>query len=143
MNRTYIPKAIRDEIERLSRGCCEYCKYLQMYSPSKFANEHIIPLVLGGTNELSNLAKACSACNSSKYTAINALDPETNETVPLFHPRKDNWEEHFQWSDDLLEMEGLTPIGRATILRLKTNRPEIVNLRRVLIGLGHPPSIPS
>ena len=97
------------------------------------------PHSLGGTNELLNLAKACDACNGSKHTAISAPDPLTNQAVPLFHPRKDNWHDHFKWSDDLLRMEGLTPIGRATIARLKTNRPAIVNLRRVLIGFGHPP----
>ena len=43
MARAYTPKQIRDELERLSNECCEYCKYIQAYSPSKFATEHIIP----------------------------------------------------------------------------------------------------
>lgn len=140
MANVYIPKHIQDEVERLSKGCCEYCKYLQMYSPSKFVNEHIIPLILGGSSEVSNLAKACSACNGSKYTAITAIDPITNKIVPLFHPRKQIWEDHFRWSKNLLLMEGITPTGRATILKLKTNRPRLINLRRVLIGLEHPPN---
>lgn len=59
--------------------------------------------------------------------------------VSLFHPRKDNWKDHFKWSDDFLFMEGVTPTGRATIIRLKTNRTAIVNLRKILIGNGHPP----
>lgn len=139
MSRIYIPKSIRDEVERLSKGCCEYCKYLQMFSPSKFVNEHIIPLALGGTNELMTLAKACAACNSSKYIAITAFDPVTQESVSLFHPRQQDWNDHFKWSEDLLYMEGITPTGRVTIIRLKTNRQELVNLRKALIGWGHPP----
>lgn len=94
---------------------------------------------MGGSNDLSNLAKACYGCNGSKFTAINALDPITNQIVPLFHPRKDTWKDHFKWSEDYLLMIGLTPKGRATILRLKTNRPAQINLRKVTLGLGHPP----
>ncbi len=85
------------------------------------------------------MARACDVCNGSKYIAPTAIDPKSNKTVPLFHPRKDNWHAHFKWSDDLLKMEGLTSIGRATINRLKTNRKEIMNLRSVLIGHRHPP----
>lgn len=63
----------------------------------------------------------------------------TNQIVPLFHPRNDDWYAHFKWRDDFLIMEGLTPTGRATIIVLDTNNQEIINLRRVLIGHGHPP----
>lgn len=139
MPKIYLPKAVQKELDKLANGCCEYCKYLQFYSPVRFSNEHIIPLIQNGTNDLENLAKACQACNNSKHTAISALDSITNEVVPLFHPRKDNWNEHFKWSDDLLTMVGLTPTGRATIIRLKTNRQRIQNFRKIAIGGGHPP----
>jgi hypothetical protein len=37
-------------------------------------------------------------------------------------------------------MVGLTPIGRATIARLELNRPNVVNLRRLLVAFQeHPP----
>ena len=139
MARKHIPKKIKDEISKLSKGACEYCKWFKDFSPPGFACEHIIPLFREGTDELENLADSCFACNMPKHTFTTALDPFTNQTVPLFHPRKDNWNDHFNWSNDLLKMEGLTPTGRATILRLKTNREATVNLRRVLIGNGHPP----
>lgn len=86
-----------------------------------------------------NLARACQACNGSKYTATTAIDPISGEEVPLFHPRKEDWNDHFKWTTDLLRMEGISPTGRATIIRLKTNRPALINLRQLLINNGHPP----
>jgi len=139
MPKKYIPKPTQKKLEALAKGSCEYCKILQAFFFPSFTNEHIILISLGGSDNLSNLAKACYGCNGSKYTATKALDPVTNQIVPLFHPRKDNWKDHFKWSDDFLLMIGLTPTGRATIIRLKTNRPAQINLRKVTIGLGHPP----
>ncbi|MEM8529053.1 MAG: HNH endonuclease [Bacteroidota bacterium] len=123
----------------MAKGCCEYCKCLEKFSPSEFTNDHIIPISLGGTNDLMNLARACQACNGSKYTATTAIDPISGEEVPLFHPRKEDWNDHFKWTTDLLRMEGISPTGRATIIRLKTNRPALINLRQLLINNGHPP----
>lgn len=50
--------------------------------------------------------------------------------VPLFHPRRDNWTEHFLWVGP--ELKGLTAIGRATIVVLAINNPEVVSLRIAL-----------
>ena len=139
MPKIYLPKTTQDALDQLANECCEYCKQLQKYLTSTLQNEHILPLFLGGKTELPNLAKACDTCNGSKHIAIEALDPITNQAVPLFHPRNENWHDHFKWSGDLLKMEGLTPIGRATIVRLKTNSSAHINIRRVTIGKGHPP----
>lgn len=39
-------------------------------------------------------------------------------------------------------MIGLTPTGRATIVALQLNRPELINLRGVLYAIGErPPAI--
>lgn len=139
MPKKYIPKAITDELTKLANGCCEYCKYLQFYALRQFSNDHIIPSSLGGTDELNNLARACESCNGYKFTAVSALDLVTNQVVPLFHPRKNTWQNHFRWSEDFLKIEGLTPTGRATIIRLKMNQERIVNFRGIAIGNGHPP----
>ena len=139
MPNKYIPRATQIALEKLANGCCEYCKLLQIYYAPTFTNEHIFPTTLGGTDELANLAKACFGCNLSKGKAITAVDPETNQSVSLFHPRKNNWHNHFEWSKDFLRILGKTPIGRATIIRLKMNRPENINIRKVTLGHGHPP----
>ena len=67
-----------------------------------------------------------------------AIDPQTQETVSLFHPREENWSEHFLLNDEF-EFEGLSPSGRATISALGMNRPAIVSIRKELHFLGRFP----
>ena len=62
--------------------------------------EHIIPLSRGGRSDKSNLCLACAWCNSYKWVQTHGFDPETRAEVPLFHPRTQQWHEHFRWSDN-------------------------------------------
>ena len=90
---------------------------------------------------LRNLALSCQGCNSYKHDKVTGRDPVTEQMVPLFHPRRHKWRDHFAWSDDCTRIHGLTPIGRATVITLKMNRTELINLRRALVAiLKHPPS---
>jgi HNH endonuclease len=94
----------------------------------------------GGSNTSDNLTLACPQCNLHKATRTEAVDPVTEQVVPIFHPRRMNWDEHFTWSYDTTQMVGETPIGRATVALLQTNRETLVNLRWALQQLGlHPP----
>jgi len=70
-----------------------------------------------------------------------AHDPETNKPVPLYHPRRDRWSDHFKWSEDGLTVLPLTATGRATTARLQLNRLGVINIRRALLALEeeHPP----
>jgi hypothetical protein len=130
----------RTVIER-AKGCCEYCQSQARFSTQSFAAEHIIPRYAGGESTLENLALSCMGCNSHKHTKTHAIDPETGQDVSLFHPRRQNWSDHFAWSEDFTLVIGRTPIGRATIETLHLNRSELINLRRVLYAVGeHPPS---
>jgi hypothetical protein len=64
----------------------------------------------------------------------------TQQICSLYHTRNDLWTDHFQWSDDALRIEGITPTGRATIALLRVNRPQVMNLRLILKLTGlHPP----
>ena len=45
----------------------------------------------------------------------------TQVIVPLFHPRRDEWNQHFAWSPDGLRLIGITAVGRATIELLDIN----------------------
>ncbi|MDQ3687466.1 MAG: HNH endonuclease [Acidobacteriota bacterium] len=99
-----------------------------------------MPESRGGTSDEDNLALACQGCNGSKSNKVRALDPATRRTVALFHPRKDNWHDHFAWSTDHLYLIGLTPTGRATVRELELNREGIIHLRRLLLlNQEHPP----
>jgi len=92
-----------------------------------------VPRSKGGETSEDNLALSCQGCNGHKYTATTAVDPVTETEVPLFDPRQDLWQEHFAWSADFTRVVGLSEVGRATVDRLKLNRPGLVNLRRVLV----------
>lgn len=99
--------------------------------------DHITP---NSIDELENLCLACSSCNQSKYTATSGIDPDTKQTVRLFNPRIDVWHEHFLWYEGGVLILGQTPIGRATIVKLKMNNERIVHARGTWIIMGnHPP----
>lgn len=83
---------------------------------------HIVSQKHHGATTLENLALACAICNSFKLDNLSGIDPSTNSIVPLFHPRRNHWNQHFAWK--AAELMGLTPEGRATIDILKINLPE-------------------
>jgi hypothetical protein len=140
MSERRIPAEVRRFVIERARECCEYYLNQADYSIDSFAVEHILARVRGGTSTPDNLALACQGCNNHKYDRATALDPLSKQQAPLYHPRRDRWEEHFAWSDDLTLLIGLTPTGRATIAALFLNRAGVVNLRRLLVAAGkHPP----
>jgi hypothetical protein len=55
----------------------------------------------------------------------------------LFHPRKDEWDVHFQLNGALIE--GITANGRATVRLLHFNDDEQIDIREELIKLGRYP----
>jgi hypothetical protein len=126
-------------VQNRAHQCCEYCKFPMAYSHDSFHIEHIIPLILGGTNELVNLALACDGCNSFKWGFIVGLDKMTGATVVLFNPRQEDWQTHFTWSDDFTHVIGKTTTGRATIDLLQLNRSGLVNIRQALFAFGVKP----
>lgn len=106
----------------------------QEFDELTFQIEHIIPRKHHGTSDADNLALACFACNNHKGANLTGIDPNTGETTRLYHPRKDKWEEHFEWNEDRLI--GRTPIGRTTIDVLAINLPYRCELRLTLIEEG-------
>jgi hypothetical protein len=142
MSEKRIPAELRRLVIERAGGCCEYCGAQAGFSSDPFTVDHIIPRSLGGPTNLENLAYSCFGCNQHKSVRVSASDPVTESLVPLFHPRRDPWKEHFAWNDDFTLMLGLTPIGRATIEALQLNRFGLINLRRVLYAIGeHPPEL--
>lgn len=123
-------------IEERAEHSCEYCKFPVTYSHDTFHIEHVIPFYLTQNNELDNLAFAFDGCNSNKWGRTEWLDIITNSKVPLFNPRQNLWQEHFEWHDTFTIIIGKTPIGRATIDLLKMNRQGLVNIRKALYTYG-------
>ena len=143
MPRSHVPAKLRRSVIARAGGRCEYCLSPVSHAVSSFAIEHIIPKEKGGRATADNLALSCQGCNSHKYTKTEAIDPLTKQLAPLFHPRHQQWPEHFAWNLDCSMVIGLTPTGRATVAALHLNRPGGVNLRQLLYAAGkHPPLFP-
>lgn len=103
--------------------------------------DHVIPVSSGGETRIDNLCLAYSSCNGFKSAFVTGPDPETGKETRLFHPRTDNWRDHIAWSVDGTRMLGLTAVGRATIARLRLNRPDVLDTRKIWAEAGwHPPS---
>jgi len=141
MIKVYIPSALKRAIIERAQGYCEYCRSPVEWSPEIFEVEHIQPLGSGGRTEFTNLAYACPACNRYKRNRQFAPDPITDQEVELFNPRINTWQEHFRWSEHLLMVEDITPIGRATIAALKMNRKGAQHFRQALIAVGQHPTV--
>lgn len=132
-----MDQALRAMVRRRAGDACEYCRLPQAASRfARFHIEHVVARQHGGLTESNNLALACSFCNFHKGPNIASLDPENGQLVTLFHPREDNWPEHFVWRGTLIF--GQTAIGPATVQLLSMNDWQRVELRDNLQTLGEP-----
>jgi hypothetical protein len=98
----------------------------QALQGATFHVEHVRPRSRGGSTELDNLAWCCPSCNLHKSDRVEAQDPDSGRTIPLFNPRTQDWRAHFSW--DRYRLMARTPIGQATIEALDLNQA-----RRLLI----------
>lgn len=136
----YIPIDLRTQIEQTDRGQCCYCLTQAVNSGIPLSFDHILPRSKGGTTIFENVCLACRPCNEFKSDQTEALDPLTGKTALLFNPRQQHWNDYFSWSTDGTRVEGLTPVGRATVLALQMNHATIVVARKRWVSGGwHPP----
>ena len=140
MSRTAISAALRQRVAEASRFRCGYCLTSQRVIGPLLEIDHIIPEAHGGSSEEANLFLACPMCNSHKGDRLTAIDPETQLVAALFNPRMERWDDHFAWSDGGAVLQGRTPTGRATVIALAMNHPDMVATRRLWVLAGwHPP----
>ncbi len=126
---------LRQQVRERAGGHCEYCHLpdkLELAGP--FHIEHVIARQHRGTDVLSNLAWACSRCNRHKGTNLSGVDPDSDEVVPLFNPRREHWPEHFEVVGVIIR--GRSPAGRTTAWLLQMNAERRVELRAELISQG-------
>jgi len=122
----------RDLVRRRADNRCEYCLLRQEHSELTHHIEHIIAKQHGGGDDVDNLALACHRCNLRKGPNLTGVDPITGELVPLFHPRRDRWAEHFLFHS--VRIQGITPAGRATVKVLAMNDARRLELRSQLLA---------
>lgn len=136
----YLSDDLRARLEAADRRRCCYCLTTEANSGIPLTHDHIHPFSKGGQTAFENICLACRACNEFKADKTEAEDPLTGERTSLYHPRAQAWADHFQWSVDGTRVEGLTAIGRATIIALRLNNPTIVAARSRWVSAGwHPP----
>jgi hypothetical protein len=137
----YVSVELRRAIRNQFHNRCAYCETAEHLTVAIFEVEHIVPRAKSGETVLENLCLACPSCNRYKNIQQTAIDPQTKQNVPLFHPQKDSWQAHFSWHEHGTEIIGLTPTGRATISALRMNRPQLVRVRKMWVAMAeHPPS---
>lgn len=139
MPRRQIPNALRREVIERAAGRCEYCLIHQDDTPETHQLDHLIALKHGGRTVSENLALACIVCNCYKGSDVASIDPVDQVIVPLFNPRVQKWEDHFQIVGATII--GLSSIGRATIDLLRLNEDDRFATRSALVLSGrYPPS---
>ncbi len=129
--------ATRDLVRRRADHRCEYCLLAQEHSDLSHHIEHIVAEQHGGSDEADNLALACHRCNLRKGPNLTGIDPSSGELVLLFHPRRDEWDRHFQLRG--VHIEGITAVGRATVHVLAMNHARRLELRTELMIRGELP----
>jgi hypothetical protein len=130
-----MDQRLRQQVRLRAGDRCEYCGLQQHHDRfHPFHVEHIVARQHRGPDELQNLAWACHQCNLHKGTNLASFDPDTNEIVRLFHPRRDSWHDHFAYDGPLIV--GRTSVGRTTVWLLQMNTQERVELRQILFDLG-------
>jgi hypothetical protein len=140
MSTARIPTALRQRVAEAARFRCGYCLTSQRIIGPLLEIDHYIPEARGGTSDEENLWLACPMCNGHKSDRIDAIDLETGVTVPIFNPRRERWDSHFEWVEDGTVIRGKTPVGRATVAVLQMNHPDVVAARRLWVAGGwHPP----
>jgi hypothetical protein len=138
----YLPGELRRQLEEADDHRCAYCQTLQANSGQKMVPDHITPESMGGKRVFENICFSCRLCNEFKGSRTVGTDPLTDQIVSLFHPRSQNWPDHFDWEESGTRIIGLTAIGRATVLTLRMNNEVIVPARQRWVGAGwHPPKL--
>lgn len=117
---------------------CEYCRAPEQVFNFAFEVEHIRPRAAGGDDSLGNLALACESCNLYKSDATSDWDEVEARAAPLFDPRNEAWNTHFEFDVETGELRGKTATGRVTVTRLRMNSGFQLRARRhwVLLGLS-------
>ncbi len=134
MSRPHIPPTLRRFVTERARNRCEYCLVHQDDRPESHHVDHLVALKHGGQTMSENLALACATCNYYKGSDVASIDPFESAIVPLFNPRVQEWNDHFQLVGAVIV--GLTPTARATIELLRLNDNERLAMRQALIDAG-------
>jgi hypothetical protein len=128
MTTEHVPATLQRRVRERAGDRCEYCRLAQAMQEATFHVDHVEPRSAGGPTNFENLALACVSCSLRKGARTVARDPSTGEDARVFHPRRDDWQAHFESATSGLIL-GRTVVGRATVDLLNLNRPLAVAIR--------------
>jgi hypothetical protein len=135
-----VAPSTRQRVAAEARSRCGYCLTQEIVSGIPLTVEHLVPKAAGGTDAVENLWLSCRLCNEAKGVLVEAVDPQTGRSVPLFNPRSDAWVIHFGWDNTQTRIVGKTAQGRATVEALNLNSSFRVQTRSLWVEAGyHPP----
>jgi hypothetical protein len=135
VSRSSIPRALRELVFARDGGRCQYCRLAQFGHGATFHIDHVQPRSRGGPTSAENLVLQCPNCSLRKADKTAAIDPDSEQLVPLFHPLEQAWTDHFRLQPDGSCL-GLTPTGRATVAALQMNAPIPLVARACQLMLG-------
>lgn len=130
----YLSPSVRLLVAQRADYRCEYCQLPTTFAVHQHEPDHIIPVQQGGDSDDLNLAFACFQCNRNKGPNVGSFDPVTGTLTPFFNPRLHQWDEHFVWSEAVIQP--LTPEARVTVKILRLNDENRLQLRRRLMQLN-------
>jgi len=129
VSESHISAALRRKVAARASRRCEYCLIHEDDCFWGCEVDHVISEKHGGRTALNNLAYCCAFCNRHKGPDIGTLDGR-KKLVPLFHTRRDEWQEHFRFRG--LRIIGLSDIGKATARLLQFNVAARLEERRAM-----------
>ena len=125
-----IEAGLRQFVRLRATGLCEYCSISERLTLAEHEIDHVIAVKHGGETAAENLALCCAICNRFKGSDIASIDSETGQLTPVFRPRLDRWDDHYEFRNG--EIAGLTAKGRVTVRLLRMNRPTRIKERQLL-----------
>lgn len=131
---TELRQAVASRADRL----CEYCLIHEDDTFYGCEVDHIVSVKHGGETSRDNLAYACVFCNRHKGSDLGSIDPDTEELVRFFNPRRDQWGYHFRLVG--VEIIPSTAIGRVTARILQLNDVRRLMERRALHAVDRYPT---
>lgn len=138
--RDAVSAALRERVRNRAYEVCEYCLIHERQAWYSHQIDHIISRKHGGRTAFDNLALACGICNNAKGSDLGSLTRREGVLSRFYHPRNDQWTEHFCLNDDGV-IDPLTETGEVTCRIFGFNTRERLLERRTLQRAGDFPSI--
>ncbi len=78
-----IPRKMRGEIFKRDNFTCVYCG--SIFAEAALTIDHLIPLALGGLDEMTNYVSSCGSCNRAKGSIpLHEFAAELNLSIQDF-----------------------------------------------------------